>query len=871
MDLGTIQRVDIDEEVQQAYLDYAMSVIVARALPDARDGLKPVQRRILYAMHDMNIRPDGDFKKSARIVGEVLGKYHPHGDMAVYEAMARMAQEFSLRYPLVEGQGNFGSIDGDAPAAMRYTEARLAPLAVSMLADLEKETVPFGANFDGTLREPEVLPSAAPSLLVNGTTGIAVGMATSIPPHNLGEVCEALIFMLRSWTRTREISTEELLRFVKGPDFPTGGLILDRPGREEGLSAAYGSGRGKVTVRAKVRWEEAGKGRGRLLVTELPFQVNKTALLERIAQLAREGDLEGISDLRDESDRQGMRIVIELSRSADPEGVLRELYQHTPMETTFSIILLALVQGEPRLLSLKQALRVFLEHRLEIIQKRSQFDLARARERALLLQGLRVALRNLEDVIRIVRGARTAAEASERLQKRYRLVPVQAEAILDMPLRRLAALEREKIEQEHKEKVGLIATLERLLGSPKLLREALIDELQQLKSRFGDARRTTILNDGDDLRSHPLITSQIHSRQSVWITLTETGQLSRGGTSDQPLHYPQTPLKAVRRGSLKDTLCLFTSKGRLAGVPPESLPTCDTHPSGVHVSAVSQVEETDSVECLLALAPMAKSRKGYLALITRRGMIKKLSLKDLRGPSAQMASVMKIGTGDALAWAVQTTGRDELVLVTERGMSIRFREEEIRPTSPAAAGVRAVRLSPASDAVVWAGTIRPGENLLLVDGKGRAKRTPISEFPRQAKSGVGTRAWQSAEDRLVGAAAGRREDPVLFCFADGHAQVWPLAAFPLRARTAKAARPEAFGKGAKIVRLIALEKTSAGGRPSPRRSTAAKSGSRRTPRAAGARGGKASGRPATAQRGGKAKKTGSVRTRRGSGRTPGRV
>ncbi|RME08309.1 MAG: DNA gyrase subunit A, partial [Anaerolineae bacterium] len=378
MEVGLVRQIDIDREMQQSYLDYAMSVIVARALPDARDGLKPVHRRILYAMYDMGLRPDTAYKKSARIVGEVLGKYHPHGDMAVYDAMARMAQDFSMRYPLVDGQGNFGSMDGDSPAAMRYTEARLSAAAMHMLADIEKDTVDFATNFDDTLREPEVLPAALPNLLVNGITGIAVGMSTSIPPHNLGEVVDALVFMLENWRRLDSIGVDELMRFIKGPDFPTGGIVVDRP-EEGGLKKAYGSGRGRIQVQARAHIEEMSRGRSRIVVTEIPFMVNKTTLLERIAQLAREGKIEGIADLRDESDRQGVRVVIELSKTADAEFVLQELYRHSSMRITFSLIMLALVEGEPRLLTLKQALRVYLNHRLEVVRRRSEYELARAR------------------------------------------------------------------------------------------------------------------------------------------------------------------------------------------------------------------------------------------------------------------------------------------------------------------------------------------------------------------------------------------------------------------------------------------------------------------------------------------------------------
>src|SRR5512147_1074926 len=458
MELGIVRKIDIDTEMQQSYLDYAMSVIVARALPDARDGMKPVQRRILYAMYDMGLRAESPYKKSARIVGEVLGKYHPHGDSAVYEAMARMAQDFSMRTMLIDGQGNFGSVDGDPPAAMRYTEARLAAPAIDILADLNKNTIDFNPNFDDTLEEPSVLPSAIPNLLVNGATGIAVGMATSIPPHNLGEIVDALVYMLQRWDKLDDIDVEHLMQFVQGPDFPTGGVILEETG-EEGLEAAYGSGRGRVTVQAKAHTEEMERGKSRIIVTELPYTVNKSSLIERIADLAREGYLEGLSDLRDESDRHGMRIVLEMTKNADPEVILRDLYKRTPMQTTFSINLLALVDGEPRTLTLKQALRVYIEHRLNVIKRRAEFDLEKAKRRAHILEGYLIALKNLDEVISLIRNAPDAEAARAKLMKRYKLSEIQATAILDLQLRRLAALERKKIETEYKEVTATIKEL----------------------------------------------------------------------------------------------------------------------------------------------------------------------------------------------------------------------------------------------------------------------------------------------------------------------------------------------------------------------------------------------------------------------------
>ena len=434
MDIGLIKKVDIDHEMRQSYLDYAMSVIVSRAIPDVRDGLKPVQRRLLYAMYDMGIRPDSAFKKSARIVGEVLGKYHPHGDQAVYEAMARMAQDFSVRYPIIDGQGNFGSVDGDPPAAMRYTEARITPFALDLISQLDRETVDFDPNFDETLMEPGVLPSAIPNMLVNGATGIAVGMATSIPPHNLGEVTNALKYLLEHWTKIDDVNVSDLMKFIQGPDFPTGGIILQEHEQNEILSA-YATGKGKITLRGRVQTEEMARGKNRIIVTELPYMVNKSALIERIAELSREGGVEGLADLRDESDRHGMRIVIELGKTGEIEKVLKDLFKKTPLQITYSINLLALVNGEPRLLTLKHALRAYLEHRLEVVKRRSEYDLKKAQERLHILEGLRVALKNLDEIIALIRASADSDQAKIRLMKKYKLSPIQAQAILDLPLK----------------------------------------------------------------------------------------------------------------------------------------------------------------------------------------------------------------------------------------------------------------------------------------------------------------------------------------------------------------------------------------------------------------------------------------------------
>jgi len=514
-----VQHVDIDEQMRTAYLDYAMSVIVARALPDARDGLKPVHRRILYAMADMGIRSNSSYKKSARIVGEVLGKYHPHGDMAVYDAMARMAQDFSMRYPMVDGQGNFGSIDGDSPAAMRYTEARLAPLAEEMLADIDKNTVDFTDNFDGSLQEPIVLPSRLPNLLLNGSSGIAVGMATSIPPHNLGEVAGAVNYMIDHFDGLDDITTEDLMTFIQGPDFPTGGVIVGH----ESILQAYSTGRGRLVVHGMAHIEEMKGNRFRIVITEIPYQINKTNLIERIAELARQGKMDAITDLRDESDRRGMSIVVELKRGAQPKQVLNQLYKYTPLQSTFSVHLLALVNGEPRLLSLKRAIHIFIEHRQEIITRRTQFELEKARARVHILEGLLIALANLDEVIRTIRQSRDSEIAKTNLVERFKLTEIQAQAILDMQLRRLSALERQKIEEEHQQVLDRIAYLEDLLASPKKILGVIREDLNELVAKYGDERRTKITAEShEQLKEEDLVADE-----PVLITITQRGYIKR--------------------------------------------------------------------------------------------------------------------------------------------------------------------------------------------------------------------------------------------------------------------------------------------------------------------------------------------------------
>jgi len=789
MDLGNVRKIDIDTEMQQSYLDYAMSVIVARALPDARDGLKPVQRRILYAMYDMGIRADSAYKKSARIVGEVLGKYHPHGDSAVYEAMARMAQDFSMRQLLVDGQGNFGSVDGDPPAAMRYTEARLTPAALDILFDLNKETVDFTANFDDTLEEPNVLPSAIPNLLVNGATGIAVGMATSIPPHNLSEIIDALVYMLNKYEKLDDVDVDQLMEFVQGPDFPTGGIIVQEKG-DEGIESAYGSGRGRVIVQAKAHVEEMERGKNRIIVTELPYMVNKSTLIERIADLAREGYLEGLSDLRDESDRQGMRIVLEMTKNADPDIILRDLYKRTPMQSTFSINLLALVDGEPRTLTLKQALRVYIEHRITIIKRRAEFDLEKARARAHILEGYLVALKNLDEIIELIRSASDVDAARSRLMKRYKLSELQATAILDMQLRRLAALERKKIETEYKEVAGIIKNLMALLKSPKLMRGVVAEELLKVKELYGDRRRTQIVNlskSKDGKPAKALTARDLLPDQQVWIGVTDEGLVSRTHDDKQPKHSGNDAPRWLVKASTTDTVYFVAKSGRAAAVAVHIIPQAEKLSQGSLFYKVSPLQEADSLATVFVLPSRKSALPAETCVITttKFGMIKKSLITELPGPSSQAFVLVRVNEGDRLISVGLTDNKSkEILLVTALGMAIRFKEDDVRPMGLVAAGVNGMKLDD-TDEVVGA-EILPGEGeVFLVTNDGKAKRVSEKDFPPQGRYGKGVIAWDlPSKEKIVGAVSGKPNHMATIHLSKGAPKSTRLDAVALRKRAA---------------------------------------------------------------------------------------
>ena len=820
MELGTIRQINIDVEMQASYLDYAMSVIVARALPDVRDGLKPVHRRILYAMHDLGLDPDKPYKKSARIVGEVLGKYHPHGDAAVYEAMVRMAQDFSLRYPLVDGQGNFGSVDGDNAAAMRYTEARLSKIATEMLGDIEKDTVDWTDNFDGTLKEPTVLPAALPNLLVNGASGIAVGMATNIPPHNLGEVCDALCYLIDRYDRLDDVTVEDLMQFIPGPDFPTGGVIYryQREGSGEAaeqtdiIAHAYANGKGSIVMQAKAHIEDMSRNRSRIVVTELPYQTNKTNLLERIAELARDGRLEGLTDLRDESDRTGMRICIEMTRTVEPRQVLADLFKLTPLQQTFGVSLLALVDGEPKLLSLKRMLTYFLEHRQEVIVRRSKYELAKAKARAHILEGLLRALDVLDEIIALIRGSKTADIAKQGLIKDFKFTEIQAQAILDMQLRRLAALERRRLQDEYREVIALIRMLEELLHSPKkvlaLIRQNLID----LKARYGDARRTQIA----DRVQGTLTTHDLLPDEDVWVTLSPEGTLTRWrrGAEAQgapagrsiPAHL-RTPAPLLASANTRDDLYLFSVKGQATRIGAHQVP----EGSGSHFADLSGLTRRDRIAALVALPKSLGDQEGgpLLLLATVQGKVKRVAVADLMDQASADPQVIGLDDGDELLWAGISPGGGEFLLVTAQGQAIRFTEDDVRSMGLPAGGIGGVKLA-AKDRVVAAMSLVKGENgqhhVALITSLGIGKRVPVADFPAQGRNGQGVVAAKPTPKlgNVAGAALVGPGDTLHFLTAAGGAKSFSAAAVPEMGRPAQGKSVIPLVGGDQVTRIVAV-------------------------------------------------------------------
>ena len=814
MDIGTVKQVNIDTEMRDAYLDYAMSVIVARALPDARDGLKPVHRRILYAMHDMGMYPNRPYRKSARIVGEVLGKYHPHGDSAVYDAMARMAQDFSLRYPLVDGQGNFGSIDGDSPAAMRYTEARLAVIAQEMLVDIDKDTIDLADNFDGSLQEPSVLPARLPNLLLNGTSGIAVGMATNIPPHNLGELVDGLVHLIDNYDNLNDVGVDDLMQFVKGPDFPTGGLILG----EEGIRSAYATGKGRVVMRAVSHFDEMKGGRYRIVITEIPYQVNKALLLERIAQLVHSGRIDSISDLRDESDRRGMSIIVELKRGAQPRKVLNQLLKYTPLQSTFGVNLLALVDGEPRLLSLKRALTIYIEHRRAVTTRRIQFDLQKAQRRAHILEGLRIALANLDAIIALIRGSKDVDEARAGLMSRFKLTEIQAQAILDMQLRRLAALERQKIEDEHNQLIKEINYLEDLLAHPHKILLLIREELRELPERFGDPRRTRITGESaEDFTDEDLITVE-----NVIVTVTQRGYIKRS---------PARTYRAQGRGgrgiigittrgedavqylisaSTHDRMLFFTDRGRVFQERVFGIPDVSRQSKGISLVNLINLDAGENVTAVISISDLGdgngNSRDSYLTMVTQRGKIKRVALPNFGSirPSGLIAITLE--GDDRLGWVRLTDGKQELIIVSRNGRAIRFHEEQVRAMGRSARGVGAMRLKK-DDVIASVEVIEPGGDLLLLTAVGYGKRTALDQFSPQGRAGGGVIALGKAQENggIVSSRVVQPADNVAIISAEGLILRLNVADIPRLGRTARGSRLINLREGDQAASIARIE------------------------------------------------------------------
>lgn len=749
MNIGKVQATDITTEMQKSYLDYAMSVIVARALPDVRDGLKPVHRRILYAMHQMNLTHGAHFAKSAKIVGEVLGKYHPHGDMAVYDAMVRLAQNFSMRYPLVEGQGNFGSIDGDPAAAMRYTETRLAQISQEMLIDIEKETCDFLPNFDATLKEPVFLPAKLPNLLLMGSEGIAVGMATKIPPHNLTEVLDAVNFMIEKGQVDKdghfvsEATVEDLVEIIKGPDFPTGGTIYDI----NEIIGSYATGRGKILIRGKAEIEDIGQGKAAIIVSELPYQVNKSMFVAKIAELVKEKKLEGISDLRDESDRRGIRVYIELKRDARPQQVLNNLYKHTELQTVFPVNVVALVDGTPQTLTLKMILEAYLEHRREVVRKRSEFELREARARAHILEGLKIAVENIDAVIETIKKAKDAEAAKSALMTKFKLTEIQATAILDMQLRRLAALERQKIEDEYQMIKETIAYLEDLLTHPEKILKIIKNELTYLKEKYGDERKTRVVKS----KVGEFSDEQLIQKETTIVTITRGGYVKRLS----PLSFKtqgrggkgvigmvtkeEDEIEHLIFSNTHENILFFTNKGKVYQLKVWDLPEGTRISKGQAIVNLINTEQGELVSSVLTYSEKSKENK-FIFLTTKGGTVKKTAISEFTNIRRNGLTAIKLSPNDTLSWAKLTDGASEVILITSKGKAIRFNEKQVRPMGRDTMGVRGIAVS-GGDFVIGMDVVEdPKTNLLVVMEKGIGKRSPLSDFPKQGRGGMGVKA-----------------------------------------------------------------------------------------------------------------------------------
>jgi DNA gyrase subunit A len=788
--------VNIEDEMKRSYMDYAMSVIIGRALPDVRDGLKPAHRRVLYAMRQMGLGSTRAYRKCAKIVGEVIGNYHPHGDVPAYDTLVRLAQDFNLRYPLVDGQGNFGSIDGDPPAAYRYTEARLEALAEEMMADLDRETVDYVPNFDETTEEPTVLPAPFPNLLVNGSAGIAVGMATNVPPHNLREVIEGVIAVIQNRHESKEARLRHLLRHIPGPDFPTGGIIVGRTG----IVQAYSTGRGAITVRAKAIVEEAKKGdKLSIVITEIPYQVNKKRLIENIADLTREKTIEGISDIRDESDREGMRVVIELKRGEVPEVILNNLYKHTQLQTTFGIISLAIVGGRPRILSLVEVVDQFVDFRREVVRRRTEFELRKAEARAHILEGLKIALDHLDAVIKLIRGAKNPAEARDGLMAQFGLTQVQAQAILDMQLQRLTGLERQKIVDELLELLKTIERLRAILSSEDLLIDIVVKELRAVQERFGDDRRTQIVDETGELRIEDLI-----AEEDMAITVSNTGYIKRtaitnyrnqrrGGKGRIGMRTREEDFVShLFVASSHAYIMIFSDRGRAYWLKVHEIPDVGPDGRGKAIANLVSMEEGERIAALLAVKEFEENK--FIVMGTRRGVIKKTELSAFSNPRAGGIIAMGVEEGDSVIAVQISDGTNEIFIGTRSGMSIRFPESDVRPMGRTAYGVRGISLRE-EDEVVGMDVLAPVGTILSVTEQGYGKRTELEEYRVQSRGGIGIINIQTSDrnGKVIGVVQVREDDELMLITQQG--KILRMASNTIRA----------IGRATQGVRLIEIE------------------------------------------------------------------
>jgi DNA gyrase subunit A len=791
--------VNIEDEMKRSYMDYAMSVIIGRALPDVRDGLKPAHRRVLYGMRAMGLASNRAYRKCAKIVGEVMGNYHPHGDASIYDTLVRLAQDFNMRYPLVDGQGNFGSIDGDPPAAMRYTEARPEPLAEAMMTDLDKETVDFVPNYDETTEEPTVLPTTFPNLLVNGSAGIAVGMATNIPPHNMREVLDGVLAVIDHRKDSKDARFRAVLKAVPGPDFPSGGFIVGR----EGIFNAYKTGRGTITLRAKATVEESKKGdKLSIVVTEIPYQINKARLIEKIAELAREKEIEGISDLRDESDRDGMRIVIELKRGEVPEVILNNLYKQTPLQTTFGIIMLAIAGGRPKILPLLDVVEQFIEFRREVVRRRTEFELRRAEARAHILEGLKIALDHLDAIIKLIRGSRNPAEAREGLVTQFSLSTIQAQAILDMQLQRLTGLERQKIVDELAELMKTIERLRAILSSEELLIQLVVNELKEIRQRFGDERRTTIIDESGEFRIEDLIADE-----DMAITVTNTGYIKRTAISTYRMQRRGGKGRIGMRTREEDFvshlfvasthayIMIFSDRGRAYWLKVHEIPDVGPGGKGKAIANLVSMEEGEKIAALLAVMEFPEVEgQQFVVMGTRKGVIKKTDLSAFSNPRAGGIIAMGVEGGDAVIAVELSDGKEQIFLGTRNGMAIRFDETDVRPMGRTAYGVRGITLRD-DDEVVAMEVVRERGTLLTVAQNGYGKRTELEEYRLQSRGGIGIINIQTSDrnGKVVG---------IAYVHEDDHLMLISQQGMILRMR---AGDVRAIGRATQGVRLIEME------------------------------------------------------------------